>query len=79
MYLSASFIISLSVLSTGVLAIPAGISAPQAGGLTLQQQLELATSAANRIALIPNDKDFVFGFAASTEGTTQGKGQSHSI
>lgn len=75
MLFSKSFPAVLAILASGSLASP--ITLPEQSKLvrlTLQQQLELASTAVDRLALIPNDQDFVFDFNASTEGITEGKG-----
>lgn len=63
--------------AASVLATPVELSQNQAITLTLQQKLELAGTAVDRLALITNDQDFVFDFNASTKGVTAGKGTRH--
>lgn len=63
-----------AVFTGTTLATPVKVSQQQAAHLTLQQRLELAGTAVDRLALITNDQDFVFDFNASTKGITAGKG-----
>ena len=80
MYVSTSFPTLLAIFAASASAIPITISRQAAQTtLTLQQQLELAGTAVDRLALIPNDQDFVFDFNASTTGITAGQGTVHSI
>jgi hypothetical protein len=63
--------------SAAVLAAPTGSSstttaAPTSTGLSLTQQLYLADTAADRFALLPDDKQFVFDF--NQNQTNPGKG-----
>jgi hypothetical protein len=72
------FLVSLLFIAhftASALSLPSSIRARDSTGLTLQQQLELAGTAVNRLALIPNDQDFIFDFNAATEGIVQGKGK----
>jgi hypothetical protein len=73
MYLQASLLFLIAAFTASSQAAPAKLAARQSGGLTLQQQLELAGTAVNRLALL-NASDFIFDFNASTEGITQGQG-----
>ncbi len=73
-YLLSSFLIVISSLTASTLGIPSNTPARDSTGLTLQQQLELAGTPVNRLALIPIDQDFVFDFNTSTQGITQGQG-----
>jgi len=74
MYLPSSPLVVIAAFATAVLGVPLKIPVRDSTGLTLQQQLELAGTAVNRLALIPNDQDFIFDFNASIEGITKGKG-----
>jgi hypothetical protein len=74
MYLTSSLLVVLATFTSAALGVPSKIPARDSTGLTLQQQLELAGTAVNRLALIPNDQDFIFDFNASTQGITQGQG-----
>jgi hypothetical protein len=75
MYFSSSFSAMLAVFAASALAKPITVSKDTQTTLTLQQQLELAGTEVDRLALIPNDQDFVFDFNASTIGITAGKGK----
>lgn len=76
MLFSTSFVPGLAIFASGVLASPLARSTEtKQTTLTLQQQLELAGTAVDRLALLPNDQDFVFDFNSSTEGITMGKGR----
>jgi hypothetical protein len=66
MYSSTIFSTILASLAACALATPVN--------LTLQQQLELAGTAVDRLALLTNDQVFVFDFNTSTAGITAGKG-----
>lgn len=74
MYLPSSLLVVIASLTSAALSVPSKIPVRDSTGLTLQQQLELAGTAVDRLALIPNDQDFIFDFNASTQGITQGKG-----
>lgn len=75
MYFSTSFPTILAIFATSASTTPITVSKQAAPAtLTLQQQLELAGTAVDRLALIPNDQDFVFDFNASTTGITAGQG-----
>ncbi|KIM93910.1 hypothetical protein OIDMADRAFT_184605 [Oidiodendron maius Zn] len=75
MHVSTSFPTLLAIFAASASAIPITVSKQAAQTtLTLQQQLELAGTAVDRLALIPNDQDFVFDFNASTTGITAGQG-----
>ncbi len=77
MYLPVSLLLIAS-LTSGVLGLPSRIPArDNTASLTLQQQLELAGTAVNRLALLPNDQDFLFDFNTATQGIVQGKGIVH--
>lgn len=76
MHFSTCISTIMAVMATGVLAAPFNEPEKQVNTLSLQQQLELAGTAVDRLKLIPNDKDFVFDFNTTTlDGAiTQGKG-----
>lgn len=76
MYFTTLTSITIAALAASVLAGPVKISRHEASALTLQQQLELAGTAVDRLKLIPNDKDFVFDFNTTTlaGAITTGKG-----
>ena len=65
---------ALAAFAVGALATPMKLTERQASTLTLQQQLELAGTAVDRLALLTNDTDFIYDFNTSTTGITQGKG-----
>jgi hypothetical protein len=73
MYLHASILLLIAAFTASSQAAPAKVVARQSSGLTLQQQLELAGTAVDRLALL-NSTDFVFDFNTATEGVVQGKG-----
>ena len=74
MYLPSPLVVLIASFASSALSSPSRTPPRDTPGLTLQQQLELAGTAVDRLALIPNDQDFVFDFNASTQGITQGKG-----
>lgn len=74
MYFPSSLVAVMATLTTAALGAPANIQARDDTGLTLQQQLELAGTAVDRLALLPDAQDFVYDFNAATEGITKGKG-----
>jgi hypothetical protein len=74
MYLLSSLLVFIACFTAYTLGVLSNTPIRDSSGLTLQQQLELAGTAVNRLALIPNDQDFLFDFNASTIGITQGKG-----
>jgi hypothetical protein len=77
MYLPASLLF-IAFFTAGALGLPSNTRARDSySGLTLQQQLELAGTAVDRLALIPNDQDFIFDFNTSTKGITKGQGTVH--
>lgn len=63
----------VATLAGGVCCLPSLLKR-QSSGLTLIQQLELAPTTVDRIALLTNDQDFVFDFNDSAQGITAGKG-----
>lgn len=65
MYSSTILSVVLASLAASALATPVN--------LTIQQQLELAGTAVDRLALLP-DSAFVYDFFNSTAGITAGKG-----
>lgn len=73
MYLHASVLLLIAAFTVSSQAAPARIATRQSSGLTLQQQLELAGTAVDRLALL-NATDFIYDFNASTVGIVQGKG-----
>jgi hypothetical protein len=73
MYFHASVLLLIAAFTASSQAVPVKVAARQSSGLTLQQQLELAGTAVNRLALL-NASDFVYDFNASTEGIVQGQG-----
>ena len=77
MYFPTIYSTLLTAVATGVLATPVTRSTPPTSSLTLQQQLELAGTAVDRLALLTNDQDFVFDFNTSTTGITAGLGMQH--
>jgi hypothetical protein len=66
MYSSTILSVVLASLAASALATPVN--------LTIQQQLELAGTAVDRLALLPDDSAFVYDFFNSTAGITAGKG-----
>jgi hypothetical protein len=75
MFFSKSFPAILALCASGALATPVTRSAEaQQTTLTLQQQLELAGTAVDRLKLLPNASDFEFDFSTSTAGITEGIG-----
>jgi len=75
MYFHASALILIAAFATSSGAVPAKIAERQSSGLTFQQQLELAGTAVDRLALL-TPQDFLFDFNNSTEGIVQGRGTS---
>ena len=75
MHFPKSFPAILALCASGALATPVARSvATNPASLTLQQQLELAGTAVDRLALLPNDSDFEYDFNTATTGITEGKG-----
>lgn len=76
MHFSAIASLIVASLATSATAGPIKLSRDQAGSLSLQQQLDLAGTAVDRLKLIPDDKDFVFDFNTTTlaGAITTGKG-----
>jgi hypothetical protein len=75
MYISTISTIVLA-LASSALAGPIKLSRDQASALTIQQQLELAGTAVDRLKILTNDTDYVFNFNTTTlaGAITQGKG-----
>jgi len=79
MYLPSSLLVVIASFTATALSASSKAQIRDSTSLTLQQQLELAGTAVDRLALLPDDQDFVFDFNASTKGITQGKGVFHPI
>lgn len=77
MHFITTALVAVLASASAVQSASIPVSQRQAGGLTLIQQLELAGTAVERLALIKNDTDFVYDFNTSTVGITQGMGKFH--
>jgi len=73
MYFHASILLLVAAFTASSKAVPTKVAARQSSDLTLQQQLELAGTAVDRLALL-DAADFLFDFNAATKGIVQGKG-----
>ncbi|KAF4626942.1 hypothetical protein G7Y89_g11211 [Cudoniella acicularis] len=67
---------TVSVAAPTSTSAPAPVQTPStsSNGLTLFQQLMLASSAVERLKLLPNDEDFIYDFQTTTEGIVTGAG-----